>query len=230
MSDLFSKPFALSIGPQACGTDVLRNYFKRRSDVILPDVEEVFFFDRHIHRGADFYKSHFQEREEAALFMELSTTAFDHPRAPERVKELLGGTVKLFCPLRDPVERAVAVYRHYLRYGIVKGGFREACDQAPQILFASRYSDHLENWFAHCSDIHFISYEALQNDREIAFRGLCGFLDIPFAPPPRSFSFSKIFMKLRGKRNPGDALSDADMAWLQEQLEGEDARFKVLFS
>ncbi|MEZ5813990.1 MAG: sulfotransferase domain-containing protein [Alphaproteobacteria bacterium] len=229
MSDLFSKPFALSIGPQACGTAVLRAYFKRRSDVILPDVEEVFFFDRHIHRGAGFYKSHFTDREEASLFMELSTTTFDHPRAPERIKELLGGRVKLFCLLRDPVERAVAVYQHYLRYGIVKGGFREACDQAPQILFASRYSDHLENWFAYFSDIHFISYEALQNDREAVIRDLCRFLDIPFAPP-RFFSFSKILKTLRGRVHPGDALSPADMAWLQEQLEGEDECLKALFS
>ncbi len=228
MNNLFSKVFALSIGPQACGTEILHDYFRRRADVALPKVREVFYFDRHVHRGADFYKAHFKDSEQIKLFMELSTTAFDHPRAPERVKELLGLDVKLFCLLRDPVERSMEVYKHYLRYGIVKGDIREACNETPQILFASRYADHLEKWLEHFNSIHFMSYEGLQSDLSKNVCGLCEFLDIPFETPRRSFEFPKIFMKLPGRRNLGSALSDSDILWLKEQLEGENERLKVL--
>ncbi len=228
MNSLFSKPFVLSIGPQACGTEVLHDYFKQRTDVALPKVQEIFYFDRHMHRGADFYKSHFKDSETVKLFMELTTTAFDHPRAPQRVEELLGENIKLICPLRDPVDRAVAVYKHYLRYSIVKGDIREACAQAPQILFASRYTDHLENWLDHFSGIHFVSYEALSKRRSEALKALCIFLDLPFQDFKDSFKFPKIFMPLKRKQNGETDLNREDMSWLREQLSDEDTRLKSL--
>ncbi|MEM7651138.1 MAG: hypothetical protein AAF204_03525 [Pseudomonadota bacterium] len=135
MSILFSKPFALSIGPQGCGADDLHEYYEARADVALPNVREIFFFDRHVQRGPDFYREHFDEKD-AELVMEITTTAFDHEQAPLRVQNLLGTDVKLFCPLRDPVERSLAVYRRYVRYGIVQKSlsFQEACEAAPQIV------------------------------------------------------------------------------------------------
>ena len=228
MNNLFSKPFALSIGPQACGAEILHDYFKRHPDVALPKVQEIFFFDRHVHRGSDFYKNHFEDSEKVKLFMEITTTAFDHPHAPQRVKELFGGDIKLFCPLRDPVERAVAVYKHYLRYGIVKGDIREACEQAPQILFASRYTDHLENWVREFSNIHFLSFNGLQDQSDITLRDLCAFLDVPFVIPKKAFQFPKIFLPLHGKGNQKSVLSQQETLWLNEQLKGETGRLNAL--
>lgn len=226
MPALFAKPFALSIGPQASGADLIRGYFKTRGDVVLPDVQEIFYFDRHVQRGPEFYRGHFQYREAARLFMEVTTTAFDHPQAPERVRALLGPDVKLFCPLRDPVERAAAAYRHYLRYGIVKGGIEEACEQAPQILHASRYSEHLGPWLDVFKTIHFIPYSALAERPADTLSDLCDFLDIPYSSPClgakiRSF-LPQIWMPQRGKADPTPYL------WLSAQLEGEAEATKIL--
>ena len=220
MNGLFSKPFALSMGPQACGSDILHAYFKARGDVVLPKVQEIFYFDRHIQRGPDFYKSHFQDVMNAALVMELTTTAFDHPQAPQRVRDLLGKDVKLFCPLRDPVERAAAVYHQYLSYGIVKGDIVRACDQAPQILYASRYSVHLKVWLEVFDDIHFISYRDLCHSREDTLKELCVYLGLdPLSAPqkPKWQAFlPKIWLPKRVKK-PDQAVYD----WLAEQLAGE---------
>lgn len=220
MSGLFSKPFALSIGPQGCGTDILHTYFKGRGDIALPDVQEIFYFDRHVQRGEDFYKSHFKNVMDAALVMELTTTAFDHPQAPARVLELLGRDVKLFCPLRHPVQRAEAVYRQYLRYGIVKGDIEEACEQAPQILNASRYSVHLQAWLEVFDHIHFISFESLEVEREKILQTLCDFLALPCRAARKKAKLEAFLPKIwlpHRKKTTDDGLA----SWLTAQLEGE---------
>lgn len=227
LNGLFSKPFALSIGPQACGTDILHAYFKARGDVALPNVQEIFYFDRHIQRGPDFYKSHFQDVMNAALVMELTTTAFDHPQAPARVRDLLGKNVKLFCPLRDPVERAAAVYHQYLSYGIVKGDIVEACEQAPQILYASRYSVHLQAWLEMYDDIHFIPYSDLLEHGEETLKALCVYLgldpvSVPQKPKWQAF-LPKIWLPRRVKKT-----DQAAYEWLTEQLSGEAEQAKSL--
>jgi len=224
LSAFFPRPFALSIGPQACGVDILRDYFKIRKDVCLPSVQEICYFDRHIQRGPDFYKEHFNLSEDVALYMELTTTAFDHPQAPGRVKNLLGPDVQLFCPLRDPVERSLAVYNRYLRYGIVRGTIQEACEQAPQILFSSRYADQLEHWFQNFETIYFISYESLQERPEETFKMLCHYLGLPFQSPRRKFEFPKIFMRMKQNFKPEPFSMHDSRAWLREQLADEKAR------
>ena len=72
MGNLFAKPFALGIGPQTCGTEKLRYYFKGREDVALPKVQEIFYFDRHVQRGPLFYKEHFDNVMASQLVMELT--------------------------------------------------------------------------------------------------------------------------------------------------------------
>ena len=228
LEKLFSKPFALSIGPQACGANILHDYFRSREDVVLPHVREIFYFDRHIQRGSEFYKEHFRDSHNAALFMELTTTAFDHPEAPRRVKDLLGRDVKLFCPLRDPVERSLAVYRQYLRYGIVKGGIEDACMLAPQILHASRYADHLEAWVSEFEALYFLTFEDLENNREQVLKDLCVYLDVPFKPLSQKFKVPKFFPQVWLPLERGKDADKEAKAWLSKELEGECQRVETL--
>ena len=228
MSILFSKPTALSIGPQGCGTDMLYAYFKKRKDIALPNVHEIFYFDRHIQRGPDFYKSHFDDYKSADMVMELTTTAFDHPQAPLRVKNLLGADVKLFCPLRDPVERALAVYKRYVRYGIVTGSIEEACEQAPQILFASRYTDHLESWLEHFEDIHFISYNALMQNREEVLEQLCDYLGITYKPVRNPAAWENMLGKIKIFMGEKKLPDQQTREWLKNELDDEMVRLEKL--
>lgn len=236
MGNLFAKPFALGIGPQACGTEKLRSYFSGRDDVALPNVQEIFYFDRHVQRGPLFYKEHFDHVMVTSLVMELTTTAFDHPQAPERAAELLGRDTKLFCLLRNPVERSFAVYQQYLTYGIVKGDIEKACEQAPQILYSSRYADHIENWQEYFDQIHFLTYEQLETAQGEALADLCAYLDLPFVKPKRTMDWQSVLPKVWFPKNSSssDKVNKSDkrqqISWLKKELSGEVERVNKLIS
>jgi hypothetical protein len=232
MNSPFSKPFALAMGPQLCGTDWLEAYLQGRGDICLPQgVKETFFFDRHFTRGDDFYFSHFRESNNQLLIMELATTVFDVPEAAARVNDLVGPKIKLLCPLRHPVDRAYAAYQEFLRYGIVSGPVSEAADQAPQILHSSRYADHLARWIDifGAAAIKIVYYEDLIRDPAHYVGEVCAALGIPYKAPADKSRFSGMLERLAsglGGREP--AGSDDNRHWLQERLEPEMVRLEKL--
>ncbi len=236
MDTLFDRPVALSIGPQRCGTSWMYDYLKARGDICLPSgVREIFYFDRHFQRGPEFYASHFSPEPAHKLVMELTTTAFDNPDAPSHVQKLLGAGVRLICPLRHPIERTRAVYLDYLKYGLVRGGVEEAFQEHPQILFASRYADHLERWFTQFGrrNVHLLFYESLQNDPDVFAADLCAALDIPFAAPaPLAGAgfWSKFRAGLFEKKEPSHFLSRREETWLKARLQPEIQRLEKLLN
>jgi hypothetical protein len=180
---VFKKPFALFMGPQRAGTSWIDRYLRFRGDVCLPGpVKEVFFFDRHFSRGLDFYRAHFDPEKQHRLISEVTTTAFDHPDAPQRVFETFGTDVRLICPLRHPVTRAFSLYNHYRRYGLVSGTLEEACAQEPQILGSSRYAYHLQRWYAFFpkENIRLLFQEDLEKRQNTYVKALCEALDLPY--------------------------------------------------
>lgn len=182
-------PFALFMGPQRAGTSWIDRYMRARGDVCLPrGVKEVFFFDRHYGRGADFYAEHFTPMPQHRCMMEVSTTVFDLPEGAQRVYETFGRAVTLLCPLRHPVARSYSLYLHYKRYGLVSGSLREACAQNPQILTSSDYAVHLARWFDIFGRdaVHILFQEELDQSMDVFVRRLCGILDLPYAGVPRS--------------------------------------------
>ncbi len=191
INNVFNKPFILFMGPQRAGTTWLDAYCRHRGDVCLPSkVKEVFFFDRHSSRGAEFYKSHFDLKSHHDLIAEVTTTSFDHADAPRRVKEMFGNNVTLICPLRKPVPRSYSLYRHYARYGLVSGDLIQACEQEPQIINSSRYAYHIERWLEVFPNkkIHFIFQEELENNRDEFVRKLCSLLEVEYMPVPEGLN------------------------------------------
>ena len=182
-NSMFDQSFALSIGPQRAGVSWIEVYLRDRGDVCMPEqVKEIFFFDRHYERGAEFYFKHFNVQPQHKICMELTTTAFDHGESPKRVFSMFGDRVKLFCPLRHPVERSYSLYLHLLRYGIVSGSLQDAVEHAPQILNSSRYAHHLEKWFEFFppQQIHLLFQEELEANAEGFVRELCSVLDLDY--------------------------------------------------
>ncbi|MCB9964213.1 MAG: sulfotransferase domain-containing protein [Rhodospirillales bacterium] len=188
---LNSLPFYLAIGPQRAGTSWLDRYLRYRRDICLPDkVKEIFFFDRHFHKGLKFYEDHFKVEPEHKLAMEFTTTSFDCPEAPGRVLKLFGSHIRLLCPLRDPITRSYSLFRHYQRYGMVSGDLRQACEDLPQILTSSHYTEHLERWFDLFppENIQIIYQETLDANQSSYVRQVCDFLQIPFIDIPDDLS------------------------------------------
>lgn len=187
---LFDIPFALSIGPQRAGTTWLDHYLRARGDVCMPSgVKEIFFFDRHYDRGADFYKSHFHPLPQHKLAMEISTTSFDCPEAPARAADTLGTDITLLCPLRNPIIRSYSLYLHLKRYGLVQGSLREASAANPMIINSSHYVTHIRNWLRHFprENLH-IYFQERGHDPYNYVASICQALDLPFqAPHPGLF-------------------------------------------
>ncbi|MCC7305076.1 MAG: hypothetical protein IT558_02330 [Alphaproteobacteria bacterium] len=228
---LFDLPFALSMGPQRCGTESLWPYFRARRDVALPyDVRETFFFDRNFQRGPEFYISHFRIKSRHSLVMELTTTIFDNPDAPGRVLDLCGRDIRLLCPLRNPMDRSWSAYADLLRYGLVKGSIREASEEVPQILYASRYAENLERWFEKFGSgpIHVVFTEDLEQNRAVFLKDLCGFLTLPFKDP----YIKKKLVNLRGvftrSRKALPRPKPQDIEWLKDVLSEEIIKFQKL--
>ncbi len=122
--------------------------------------------------------------------MEISTTAFDAPLAPQRVLEIFGRDIKLLCPLRHPVTRSYSLYRHYKRYGLISGTLQEACKKIPQILTSSNYARHLEAWLSvfNRSNIHFVFQENMEADLNSYITDICNILQIPCLLPSSDIS------------------------------------------
>lgn len=246
ISPLFDLPFVLSIGPQRCGTQALEVYLRTRGDIALPaEVKETFYFDRHFQRGPGFYAAHFHIQPQHKVVMELATTAFDNPEAPARARDLLGGDIRLLCPLRHPVMRSYRVYHDFRRYGIVTGGLDEAVQQAPQILFASRYAEHLGRWLEVFGRdaLTLVIAEDVEVAPEHSLQTMCRSMGWDFTPPTSAFlkllkageerpgMLALVEEWLRGKDSQvyqRRAQRKADLAWLKERLAPEVARVEAL--
>ena len=221
MAALFEKPFVLSIGPQRAGADLVYHYYQTRDDVCLPfDAREIFFFDRHYLRGVEFYKSHFTPQKQHKIIAEITTTLFDFPEAPGRIYDIFGDDVTLICPLRDPVTRSYAVYKDYKEYGIVNGPIQSAVDEAPQILYASRYADHLQHWLDVFGrgKIQFLFYEDALNDPQNYYEKLCVMTGIAYKMPTKD-----ITAPAEKAQNDQDILQ-----WLSQRLNHEIEKLEDL--
>lgn len=143
-------PDALVIGPMRAATTWIHRYLKKRGDVCLPsDVKETFFFDRRFEKGLGWYARHFQNcQSEVQVVMEVGPSYFHSAEAPERIRDTLG-RIHLVVIYRDPVERSFSHFAHLRRYGFTSLPLREAIEEFPEILAASRYAEQLERWIHH---------------------------------------------------------------------------------
>lgn len=175
------------MGPQRAGTSWVDEYLRSRGDVCLPTgVKEIRFFDDKYSKGRDFYFSHFHAEEAHEFITEVTTTAFDHPDAPARVKEIFGTNIKMICPLRHPLQRTLSLYGHSHQYAMASGGLREVCETRPEIIGSSRYADHLERWLKHfpIENFHFVFQEDLAFNQNLYIADLCFALGLEYKPEP----------------------------------------------
>jgi hypothetical protein len=204
-------PDVLIVGPMRAGTSWIQDYLRARGDVGLPaGVKETFFFDRHFHKGPDWYARHFRHTGPMARrVVEVGPSYFHCPQAPARIHAVLGD-IPLVVTLRDPVRRAWSHYLHLRRYGYTRAPLRQAVADFPEILEASRYRTRLAQWHRLFPPrrIHVLTQEALaQSVQEYAAR-LCTALSIPYAPPGT---------ELLGRRNEVAAPPSPRLAALGER-------------
>lgn len=181
-------PGALFVGPQRAGTTWVYRYLDAREDVCVSrKVKETFFFDRRYGRGAKWYASHFEPAADQPLVVEVGPTYFHSKEAPDRVLETLGH-VPIVVSLRNPVERTLSLYLHFVRYGKTSLPLRRALRKNDILVESNRYATNLKRWaeiFGR-ANIYVVFQGTLANNPDLFARQICDCLGLPFVPVPES--------------------------------------------
>lgn len=183
-------PTALVIGPMRSATTWVHRYLKDRGDVCMPtDVKETFFFDRRFEKGLDWYARHFRncQNRKARIVMEVGPSYFHSDKAPERIRDTLGD-IPLVVIYRDPVERSFSHFAHLRRYGFTSLPLREATQEFPEILAASRYAEQLRRWADHFrrDRLSILRLDTLRTSPDQFAANLTEALGLPFVPVPEA--------------------------------------------
>lgn len=168
------KPNFLIIGAQKCGTSWLFRQLSRHHDVFMPRQKELEFFSYSANlreRGPGAYAAHFAEAHGAVAIGEASASYFWTPTGtrwshlpagfetdiPAAVHRFLGDSTRLILALRDPVERALSAFAHYVAHGELDSDlpFRDALIYGG-IADMGFYHRHLRNWLRYFEQDRFL--------------------------------------------------------------------------
>ena len=130
-----SLPNFVVVGAPKCGTTSLYHYLKQHPQIVRPAFKEIYFFDRHYHRGLRWYGCNFPTRAamermndahgRAHLTFEATATYIFDSEVPQRIVRDVA-TRKFVALLRDPISRAISAYWHARRMGLESRSLVEA--------------------------------------------------------------------------------------------------------
>ena len=170
----------VAVGPQKTGTTWLYEVLKNHPKIAFPnDVKETMFFDLNYDKGAQWYISHFLNDDANKICGEIGPSYFDVEYIPERIYSF-NPNCKIIITLRDPISRALSLYRHHWARGRVKGSFQEAVEQMPRILTAGDYAQHIPRWLDLFGEenILILFFDDLTVNPQQIVDDVCSFLEI----------------------------------------------------
>jgi hypothetical protein len=175
------KPTFLFIGPDKTGSTWLYQILRGHPDCHVPDLKDIYFFDRFYSRGLDWYFSLFEDAApHSGAVGELSHDYLFSAVAAERIAKDLPD-VKLLTCLRDPVERTFSHYLYMIRSGRTKDTFETALDRFPELIENSLYAKHLRPYLELFprDQIKVLFFEKLRADPRGFAAEVFEFLEIP---------------------------------------------------
>ena len=203
----------LLIGAQKSGTSWLWDKLDQHPGTDLPDKKEIHYFGgaELYRRGPKWYYSHFENAKLDLVTGEASTSYLydripywynDNPQieyAPglPTIPELVAAEnpdVRIIAVLRDPVDRAISAYRHWMKQGNLSPlvGLRRTAIALPKmrILEYGFYARYLAAWrktFADDQIQVLIFEEDVKRNPESGLRKIFEFLDLDteFLPADR---------------------------------------------
>jgi hypothetical protein len=112
------EPTFIIIGSMRCGTTSLYEYISQHPQFVPALKKEVKFFNFHWTSGKEWYLAHFPPIADGSGYItgEGSPDYLYYPGAAKRVSELFPN-MKLIVMLRNPVDRAISQYYHWLKVG-----------------------------------------------------------------------------------------------------------------
>lgn len=127
-------PSFLIIGTQKGGTTSLYRYLEQHPQILPAIKKEIYFWNYHYKRGLDWYLSHFPSlKEPTYLTGEATPNYIEDEEVAQRIAERFPD-MKLILLLRNPVERTISQYHHWVRLGLEEQSLTEAISAELELL------------------------------------------------------------------------------------------------
>jgi hypothetical protein len=192
-------PNLVIIGAMKCGTTSLHRYLADHPGIHMSDPKELNFFiggnpapplpadpgaawaAGNWHRGVEWYASHF--RSDVAVRGESSPgyTSPAHEAVADRMAAVIPDATLVYL-VRDPVDRAIAQYRHHVRQGSEKRPPEVALpDPESQYISRGKYFTRLQPFLDRASrpDLHVVVLEDLLHQPQRTLSRLRHALGLP---------------------------------------------------
>lgn len=166
-------PQAIIIGVKKCGTRALLEYLR-----LHPDMKgtgpEPHFFDRHYHKGLEWYRNKMPPTIDGQMTIEKTPSYFITKEVPKRIFNM-SKNMKILVIVRDPITRAISDYAQLASKRIHMQRFEDLAfvntttrivDTTWNVIRIGVYAKFLERWLHYfpLSQIHFVSGEELISD------------------------------------------------------------------
>lgn len=179
-------PNFLIIGAQKSATSAIYRQLDVHEDVFLSERKELRFFseDSLFERGAEYYATFFEDAGDVRVIGEATPHYLAVPAAAARIHGMIPDA-KLFCCLRNPIDRAYSAFLMQVSKGSepMDRRFEDAIADNTIYLDYGRYATQLERYLDYFprKQLMVVLLEDLKRDAAGVYRELCGFLGIrPF--------------------------------------------------
>jgi len=209
-------PQALIIGVKKSGTRALLEFLRIHPDVRAPG-PEAHFFDKHYHRGLEWYRKQMPSTIPGQITMEKTPSYFVTKGVPARVYNM-SQDVKCLVVVRDPVTRAISDWtqaaskrsdiRPFEEMAFIDN-FTGLVDTSWGAVRIGVYAKHLERWLRYfpLEQIHFVNGEKLVTEPATELDRVQDFLGLKRVINDKHFYFNSTkgfpcLKKPEGSGNP----------------------------
>jgi hypothetical protein len=195
-------PNFLYLGPDKSGSSWLFEVLRQHPDCFVPACKDVYYFDEHYDKGADWYASFFADAPEKAVAVgELSHAYLFSEEVADRIQQDLP-SVRLITSLRHPVDRCYSHYLYLVSSGLVTASFAETIVNRPGLTRSSYYAKPLAEYMKRFGpeQLKVLFFDDLQRDPRAYAAQVYDFLGLHFN---EAFEYEK---KVRPARQPRNFL------------------------
>lgn len=192
-------PDFIVAGAQKSASTFVQDALSAHPDVYMPNGETRFFEDPEYGDGALAPLTALFEGRSERLVGIKRPDYLGREEVPSRVHRAVPGA-KIVFVLRNPVDRLVSAYYHYVKFGFIPvmdinealpkvlEGDALGNPKTRELLSYGNYGTHLARWYATfpASQIHVVLQEDIKRSADAVLAGLAGFLglqgEVPAAP------------------------------------------------
>jgi len=209
-----SRPFPnfLLIGAQKSGTTFLQKCLTEHPEVLMPPGEtRIFENPEYLETNPyQFFEELFGGVPEKKAVGIKRPAYLAKPECPQRIRKHIPHA-KLVAILRNPVERAVSAYFHYMKCGfipirsleegmtkLIRGDYRRSYPKSPEIIGYGQYHRHLARYLTSFDrdQMLILFFESLRANPLESIKKVYRFLGVDDGYAPQS-------LRLMELRNPG---------------------------